>query len=291
MTAATVARAMAGPDPELVKGIRRAGRAAGVDFGYLMAQAAQESGFRADAKARTSSASGLYQFVEGTWLDLVRRHGAAHGIDADAPRAELLALREDPALAASMAAEYARENKKVLEAALGRETGRGALALAHFLGPGGAIRFLEGLDANADTAAAALLPAAASANRAVFYKSDGAPRSLGEIWQDFSRRIEREAASWTERAGNPVGMPAENITAAAEARPAGGNALASSQAAADPLPPAGRAPAMTLGAPRLSRPTLAMLDALAFAALKLVGQPSPAATREDARTEGTTSSI
>jgi hypothetical protein len=88
-----------------------------------------------------------------------------------------------------------------------------------------------------------------------------------------------------------VGTPAENITAAAEARPAGGNAPASSQAAADPLPPAGRAPAMTLGAPRLSRPTLAMLDALAFAALKLVGQPSPAATREDARTEGTTSSI
>jgi hypothetical protein len=287
MTAATAARAMAAPapDPELVKGIRRAGRAAGVDFGYLMAQAAQESGFRADAKARTSSASGLYQFVEGTWLDLVRRHGAEHGIAADAPRAELLALREDPALAASMAAEYARENKGTLEAALGREAGRGELALAHFLGPGGAIRFLQGLDANADTAAATLLPAAASANRAVFYGSDGAPRSLGEIWRDFSRRIEREANAWTERATALAG------TVGAETRQAGIDALASSQLAPAFLSPAQPARAMTLGAPRLSRPTLAMLDALAFAALKLIGQPGAAAEREESRAAGTTSSI
>jgi hypothetical protein len=273
MTAANVARAMAGPDPELVKGIRRASRAAGVDFGYLMAQAAQESGFRADAKARTSSASGLYQFVEGTWLDLMRRHGAQHGVAADASRTELLALRDDPALSAAMAAEYARDNRTTLTAALGRAAGRGELALAHFLGPGGAIQFLKGLADSADTNAAALLPEAAAANRAVFFGRDGGARSVGEIWQDFSQRIEREAASWAEPA----------VAAASRSSTVGSVRDAAASAAA----PAGRAPPV---GPRLSRPTVAMLDALAFAALKLIGQRDPA-PREDSRSPDGLSTI
>jgi hypothetical protein len=258
---------MAGPDPELVKGIRRASRASGVDFGYLMAQAAQESGFRPDARARGSSATGLYQFIDRTWLDLVRRHGAKHGIASDTPREELLALREDPAFSAAMAAEYALQNKAALEAALGRPAGRGELALAHFLGAGGATQFLRGLAANDGTEAAALLPEAAAANRAVFYGRDGTARSLGEIWRDFSRRIEREAAAWTAPAEQ---APTRVALAAPSERSSGAAAAAPSAAAAAP------AAQRSLGAPRLSRPTLAMLDALAFAALKLIGEEAPA---------------
>src|SRR3954464_13439738 len=71
-------------DPDLRNVIRRASEATGVDFGFLMAEAAQESGFRADAKATTSSATGLFQFTEGTWLEMVRRHGARHGLGAEA---------------------------------------------------------------------------------------------------------------------------------------------------------------------------------------------------------------
>src|SRR5689334_11742651 len=73
-------------DPTVSESIRRASRATGVDFGYLMAEAAQESGLRADAKASTSSATGLFQFTEGTWLDMVRRHGAEHGLAAEAAK-------------------------------------------------------------------------------------------------------------------------------------------------------------------------------------------------------------
>jgi Transglycosylase SLT domain len=251
MTTANALRPLATPDPELVRGIRQASAASGVDFGYLMAQAAQESGFRTDAKAQSSSATGLYQFVEGTWLDLVRRHGAKHGLSADASRADLLALREAPQLSAAMAAEYARENKAALETSLGRKAGRGELALAHFLGAGGATQFLKGLERNADAKAAELLPEAAAANRPVFYDRNGAARSIGEIWRDFSQRIEREAAAWASPAPAPAAV-----------------ALAATV-------PAGTSPATfraSLDAPRLSRPTLAMLDALAFAALKLIGQ-------------------
>src|SRR5690242_13509310 len=100
-------------DPAVLQGIRQASQATQVDFGFLMAQAAQESGFQADAKAKTSSAAGLYQFVASTWLDMVRLHGAQYGIGdlaaqvttdaagrsvvADpAVRARILDLRTDP---------------------------------------------------------------------------------------------------------------------------------------------------------------------------------------------------
>ena len=52
----------------------------GVDFGYLLGQAKLESGLNANAKAGTSSASGLYQFIEQSWLAVVKKHGAEHGL-------------------------------------------------------------------------------------------------------------------------------------------------------------------------------------------------------------------
>src|SRR5215469_18604578 len=124
---ATIRRSAAAIDPAVVQGIREASRSTHIDFGYLMAEAAQESGFHADAKAGTSSATGLFQFVDSTWLDMVRQHGAQHGLgefaqqittDASgrpvvsdpATRTQILALRKDPAISAALAAELAKSN-------------------------------------------------------------------------------------------------------------------------------------------------------------------------------------
>ena len=63
------------------------------------------------------------------------------------------------------------------------------LYLAHFLGAGGAARFLRAHDANPDAAAAPLLPAAARANRPVFYNRDGSMRSFAEIRARFAEKI------------------------------------------------------------------------------------------------------
>jgi len=52
----------------------------GIDFDYLLNQAKVESGLNANAKAGTSSATGLYQFVEQSWLAVVKKHGAEHGL-------------------------------------------------------------------------------------------------------------------------------------------------------------------------------------------------------------------
>ena len=46
--------------------IARASESTGVDFDYLLAQARLESGLNPDAKARSSSATGLYQFIDST---------------------------------------------------------------------------------------------------------------------------------------------------------------------------------------------------------------------------------
>lgn len=192
--------------------IAAASRRTGIDFNYLLGQAQLESGMRADARAATSSATGLYQFVEQSWLAVVKRHGAEHGLGwaadsirrgangrlnvADAgTRAAILRLRSDATTAALMAAEHAADNRGAIEAGTGRSATGTDLYLAHFLGLGGARRFLSAMTADPDRAAAGLFPAAARANRSVFYERDGSARSLGTIYRRFAERLDRGAAA------------------------------------------------------------------------------------------------
>ena len=174
----------------------------GVDFDYLMGQAKLESGLNANARAGTSSARGLYQFIESSWLSVVKKHGAEHGLgwaaDAIGPgnrvadpatRKAILALRNDPAAASLMAAEHASDNKDALEAKLGRPANGTDLYMAHFLGLGGAKKFLSALQDSPDAGGARLFPAAAAANRSIFYAPDGSQRSLSEIYQRFAGKL------------------------------------------------------------------------------------------------------
>lgn len=190
--------------------IAAAARSTGVDFTYLLGQAQVESSLRPDAKAATSSASGLYQFIDQSWLGTVKKHGAAHGLGwaADAisqgangryhvadtaTRAYILKLRNDPKVASLMAAEHAADNKAELEARFGREMGGVDLYMAHFLGVGGARKFLTALETNPDRPAAQLFPAAAASNRPVFFGEGGRARSLSEIYDRFSAKLQRGA--------------------------------------------------------------------------------------------------
>ena len=59
--------------------IQRAAQATGVDFGFLMKTASRESSFNPRARAASSSAAGLFQFVDQTWLATLKQHGAKHG--------------------------------------------------------------------------------------------------------------------------------------------------------------------------------------------------------------------
>lgn len=206
--------------------IARAANATGVDFGYLLAQARLESGLDPHARARTSSATGLYQFTGQTWLGTLARHGADHGLDwagdavgsaASDPalRSRLLAMRHDPQLSALLAGDLANDNRVALSTTLGRDPDNAELYLAHFLGADGAGRFLAGLAADPDASAAALLPKAAAANRAIFFSANGAPRSLSGVMDLLRSRLEAAGSgsplpplsgSWA-MAATPYGAP------------------------------------------------------------------------------------
>jgi hypothetical protein len=178
--------------------IRQAAARSGVDFGYLYHQARIESGFNPNAKARTSSATGLFQFIDQTWLATVDKHGAAHGLGWAANavqrgangryfvsdpqlKQQVMNLRRDPGAASAMAAEFARDNQAHLQSRLGRPLQSVDLYLAHFLGAGGATKFLKAHEAHPGASAAASFPEQARANRSIFFKRDGEPRSFAEV--------------------------------------------------------------------------------------------------------------
>ncbi len=183
----------------VIGAIQLASARSGVDFGYLYAQAKLESGLDPSARAATSSARGLYQFTASTWLDTIRKHGAANGLGwaadaldagaSGAAKAAILDLRRDPQAAAAMAAAFASDNRASLEAGLGRPATATDLYIAHFLGASGALKFLRAHDADPRAAGAGVAPAAAHANHAVFYAANGAPRSLAGIYDNFAAKL------------------------------------------------------------------------------------------------------
>ncbi len=211
------------PTNRVQNAIQLASQRTGVDFNYLLGQAQVESGMNASARAGTSSATGLYQFIEQSWLGVVKQHGAEHGMgwaaerirqtpsgryvvdDADSRRA-ILGLRNDANAASLMAAEHASDNKDRLQATLGRDVTGTDLYMAHFLGLGGAQKFLGAMEADSTRSAAALFPAAARANRNVFYAATGEARSLGEVYQRFTAKLDKGVAAvgGTGRASGPI---------------------------------------------------------------------------------------
>lgn len=214
--------------------IAQASQRTGVDFGYLYNQAKVESGLRPDARAQTSSASGLYQFIDQSWLAALKRHGAKHGLGwaADcissngrgrltvsnpAMRATIMNLRHEPEASALMAAETASENRSMVERATGRQANATDLYMAHFLGPQGASEFLSAMGANPDQRADRINPAAANSNRAVFYTADGSPRTLAEVYDRFSRKMGDDTAPLAS--SQPVMMADAGTAANGDALP------------------------------------------------------------------------
>jgi hypothetical protein len=203
---------------DVLNAVQRASSRTGVDFNYLMSQAAQESGFRNDARAQTSSATGLFQFIDSTWLAMVRDHGAKYGLaqyanaiqgPAGSParvadpamRQQILDLRYNPDVSAAMAAEYAASNKATLERNLGRNVGAADLYMAHFLGAAGASRFLSAMASSPNATAADVAPAAAASNTNVFYDRSGRALSVREVYDRMAQRIEGRAAEVARASG------------------------------------------------------------------------------------------
>ena len=99
-----------------------------------------ESGGNPNAQNPNSSAGGLGQFIDSTWLAMLKQE-RPDLVEGRSPQ-ELLALKSDPALSRQMTEAYASQNGKILSNA-GFEANPGNTYLAHFAGPQGAVKVLS----------------------------------------------------------------------------------------------------------------------------------------------------
>ena len=219
--------------------IQRASSATGVDFTFLMGTAKRESGYNPAAKARTSSASGLFQFVDQTWLGTLKKHGAKYGyaryadlisqgpdgrfkVSGDEARKAVLALKMDPHASSLMAGELASDHASYLRGRVGRTPTAGELYAAHFLGPQGSARLIEAANKTPGASAAALFPDAAQANRSIFYR-DGRPATVGEVYANLTKTGRRQprGGSFTGHRRRPGIHPVRQRSSPGAPAPAG----------------------------------------------------------------------
>lgn len=256
--------------PTIASALQAASQRTGVEFDYLLKTAMRESSLDCDAKSKTSSACGLFQFTEQSWLGTLKKYGAELGFSAEAAKisttpqgrfhvenaaqgAEILALRNDPHVSALMAAAYTQESASLLENRLGRSAGEGELYMAHFLGAGGAAKLITAAEETPDMRADLLFPAAAAANRPIFYQKDGTPRSAEEVYRNLVSKHEGvDTTRLADAANRPV--PQKPVGRSAVPEPSGGDArrnyatrgaiLAATHGGSAPAPAAGvgRAP-------------------------------------------------
>lgn len=214
----------------VMSAIQAAAQKTGTGFDYLLRTARRESSLQPTAQAPTSSARGLYQFIDSTWLTMVREEGRNLGLgrfaeqigrDASgrptvadpAARQQILALRDDPAVSALMAGAFTNRNAAELRSATGRNPTEGELYMAHFLGSGGAARLINANQSNPQATAARLFPDAAGANRRIFF-DQGRPRTIAEVYQVLSSGQSTTVAATTGT--TPAAQTVAAATAAQE---------------------------------------------------------------------------
>lgn len=187
------------------KAFQTASTTTGASFDYLVKTAVRESNLDPQAKAKTSTAAGTFQFIESTWLETLKQSGARFGLekfadqiersakgsysvpDASA-RKEILDLRHDPEVSALMAGALTQKNARTLENFLGREPSDGELYIAHFLGASGAKRLIGLAESRPDANAASYFKAQAKANKPIFFDSSGQARSADAVYRNLVNR-------------------------------------------------------------------------------------------------------
>jgi Transglycosylase SLT domain len=232
--------ATAGVDPSRVRiagAIKQAAGTTGANFQYLLATAKMESDFNPTAGASTSSAHGLYQFIDQTWLGTVKEAGAqlGYGQYADAisksssgsysvsdptARTAIMKLRDDPVVASAMAGILTQSNSFSLTGKIGRRPTDAELYMAHFMGVGGAAKLISNAEDNPQASGAQLFPNAAAANRSIFYDSSGNARSVSDVYSVLTSRYAAAASSQATRSAIAAVGDLPSGTALANASPA-----------------------------------------------------------------------
>jgi hypothetical protein len=246
--------------------IRDAAGATGTSFGYLLATAKIESDLNPSLTMKSSSAAGLFQFIDQTWLGTLKQAGPAFGygdyanaiardssghysVSDPEMRSAIMRLRNDPSANAVMAGVLTQNNAAVLSRRIGRQPTDSELYIAHFLGAGGAGKLIQLTASNGQATAADVFPQAAHANRPIFYDRQGNARSISGVYSEIVRRFKvasdapavmlATAAQSARPAAPPVARAALAVTdvAATTRAFAAGSAPPPASATAATVPP------------------------------------------------------
>jgi len=213
--------------------IRKAAQSTGANFDYLLTTAKVESNLDPNSTISTSTATGLFQFLDQTWLGVMKSAGRAFGfgqyadaisqtnsgryvVEDAALRDEMMKLRKDPAANAVMGGVITQQNAAVLATRIGRKPTEGELYVAHFFGPHAAARVIQLAASEPNSDAVALFPEAARANRSVFYDRQGNARTIAGVRDELVRRYQVAKA---QTATAPTAVAAQSPTAPVSAVP------------------------------------------------------------------------
>ena len=192
--------------------IKQASNTTGASFQYLLATAKMESDFNPTAGASTTSAHGLYQFIDQTWLATVKEAGGQLGysqyadiitktssgdytVSDPSMYRSIMKLRDDPVASSAMAGVLTQSNSFQLTGKIGRRPTDPELYMAHFLGVGPAAKLINSAVDDPQASAPKMFPSAAAANRPIFYDHQGNARSVSEVYAVVSARYAAAAGS------------------------------------------------------------------------------------------------
>jgi hypothetical protein len=147
---------------------------------YLTKLAKVESGNNPNAKAKTSSASGAYQFVESTWKGLNDKYKLGYTLND----------RFDPVKSKKMAEILTQENEAVLKKVLGRDLNDGERYLGHFLGAEGSKNLLSIYSQNPNEKVGNVVSKGAlEANKSIFFNKDGSQKTVADVYNWASKKM------------------------------------------------------------------------------------------------------
>ena len=186
------------PDGAVIGAIKEGAQKSGADFSYLVKTARRESALDPKARAPRSSAEGLFQFVEQTWLGTLKDAGPKLGLGRfsqavietkpghyDVPdpqmRIAILGLRSDPKVSSLLAGALTQANGEALQQNLGHKPSAEDLYLAHLMGVQGATETIRRSQTTPDETASMIFPDAARANPSLFFDTKGHARTIGEL--------------------------------------------------------------------------------------------------------------
>jgi hypothetical protein len=178
------------------------------DPNMMAAFAAQESSLNPNARASQGSATGLFQFTDITWKEVITKKGRKHGLDHTASRNDIHA-------STLMAIEYMKQNKRSLSS-VKKDLNITDMYLTHFLGAEGARQFLK---ADPGSIGADVMPKAARANKAIFYEN-GRPLTMSEIYNKITNKLTNTAKAFGIQLPNIKGLPQGQVTTVASNAPA-----------------------------------------------------------------------